>query len=212
MKLFRTALIFLICVSASFAQYKATKTTEMPAGISPELKALLAPEGHAIQTDDGKTLYHLFFVKQVPAGSNTEMSVTNKDIAHGTLLGVAYYPEEYEDRRGQTVQAGTYTLRFSYYPINGAHQGVAPQRDFLILVKAEMDQDLASQPGYDMLMGLSMASSGIPHPNILSMWKNDYGADPGFVKEGEGEPEWVLYTTIGGKKVAILTVGVHHEG
>ena len=51
-------------------------------------------------------------------------------------------PERGADRRGQTIKPGVYTLRYGNYPQNGDHQGVEPQRDFLVLSPVAEDKDV----------------------------------------------------------------------
>jgi hypothetical protein len=194
------------------AQYTVKPESEMPAGVPDAVKAMLKPEGQSIFEGDTKLLT-LFYVATVPAGSNAENAVTNKDIAHGTILGIANFPAESKDRRGNVVKAGTYLMRFSFFPVNGAHQGIEPQRDFLILTDPSIDSDFAAQPNFNDLMPVAIKSASSQHPMALSCWKNDYDQAPGLVKEGEdSHPEWVLYTTIGDKKIAIIVVGQHTEG
>lgn len=194
------------------AQYAVKPESQMPAGVPDAVKALLKPEGQSIFEGDTKLL-SLFYVAKVAPGSNTEMNVTNTDIAHGTLMGVVNFPADSRDRRGNAIKAGTYLLRLSFFPINGAHQGIEPQRDFLVLTKPSLDTDAAAQPDFKALMEIAMKSATAPHPMTLSCWKNDFDQAPGLVKEGEGEhPTWVLYTTIGDKKLGIIVVGQHVEG
>ena len=76
-------------------------------------------------------------------------------IPHGALIGVIRFAGQGADRRGQVLKPGVYTMRYSRYPVDGAHQGVAPQRDFLLLVPAAEDKDPASTPEYDPLVQMS---------------------------------------------------------
>ena len=96
-------------------------------------------------------------------------------------------------------------MRFSFFPQNGDHQGVAPQRDFLVLSQAAEDKDGAANPVFDALMTMSRKASGTPHPLVFSMWKDDADAKPGFEKQGEND--WVLHVKIGDVPVAIILVG-----
>lgn len=208
----RIALSFVLFAATLLGQYSVKPETSMPADVPEAVKGLLKPEGQAIFEGD-KKLMSLFYVSALPAGSNAEMNVTHKDIAHGTLLGIANFPADYKDRRGNLIGAGTYNLRLSFFPVNGAHQGIEPQRDFLILTKPSVDADAKAQPAYDSLMEMAIKSASVQHPLAMSCWKNDYDQENGLVKEGEDDhPSWVLYTDIAGKKMAIIVVGVHTEG
>ena len=130
-------------------------------------------------------------------------------IPSGALLGVLRFPAKAGDRRGQTIAAGVYTLRYGNYPVNGNHQGVAPQRDFLLLVPAALDKTTDAVADFDALLNLSRKASGTPHPAVLSFWKADADDKPGFEKQGE--KDWVLTANLGNTKVSILLIGKVEE-
>ncbi len=110
----------------------------------------------------------------MPSGPATgESSVTLPTIPPGALLGELRFPAKGSDRRGQDIAPGVYTLRYGNYPVNGNHQGVAPQRDFLVLVPAALDKSADPISDFDALMDLSRKASRTPHPAVLSFWKAD---------------------------------------
>jgi len=90
-------------------------------------------------------------------------------------------------------------------PINGDHQGAAPQRDFLLMTPAAQDTDPNATPNFDTLVGMSRKASGTPHPAVLSFWKSDTDT-PGFAKQGDSD--WVLQAKLGDTPIAIILVGV----
>ena len=96
-------------------------------------------------------------------------------------------------------------MRYSQYPVNGDHQGVAPQRDFAVLVRASDDADATSTPGFDALVALSAKASGTPHPAVLSIWSSASDKFPSFAKQGDHD--WVLDTKIGDIPVSIILAG-----
>jgi hypothetical protein len=96
-------------------------------------------------------------------------------------------------------------LRYSLQPVNGDHQGVAPQRDFLVMIPAADDTDPAAAPGLDDLMKMSRKASGTPHPAVLSMSSSSNSTFPELKKEGDSD--WVLHTKVGDLGVAIIVVG-----
>jgi hypothetical protein len=114
-----------------------------------------------------------------------------------------HFPARWSDRRGQTIKAGLYTMRYSMYPINGDHQGAAPQRDFFVLTPIAEDKDLASTPNFDTLMNMSRKASGTPHPAVFSVWKAE-PSKPGLSQEGE---DWMIELKLGDLPVAIILVG-----
>ncbi|GAB4370572.1 MAG: hypothetical protein OHK0021_13380 [Bryobacter sp.] len=197
-------LIFALFVSCSlFAEdYKLEKAAAPPAAAA----NLLSAEGIKVMDPAGKPLCEIWMRKQIPTGEKSaEMLLTLPEVAHGTFMGVVTFPANYRDRRGQTIKAGTYTLRYSYYPQNGDHQGVAPQRDFLLLTPMDLDKNLEANPNFKELTELSMKASGTPHPAVYSFWKEEESFTPGIRQLGE--TDWVLYTDQGGIKLAIILVG-----
>jgi len=141
-----------------------------------------------------------------PAGAkSTEESVTLPTIPQGALLGAIRFDGSGADRRGQTIKPGVYTLRYSIMPINGDHQGAAPQRDFLLMTPAADDKDLNAAPNFDTLVAMSRKASGTPHPAVLSVWKADSGT---LSLTKQGDSDWVLQSKVGDTPIAIILVGV----
>ena len=116
------------------------------------------------------------------------------------------FPVAGSDRRGQTIKPGLYTLRYSRYPVDGNHQGVAPNRDFLILSPADIDKDPAATPAFDPLMDMSRKASGTPHPACLEMAPPASDAKfPGFAKQGD--KDWVMDVKIGTLPLGVILIG-----
>jgi hypothetical protein len=204
-------ILFTLAISASiaFAQYKMEPAGAPPTGVAPEVAKVLQPTGTKILNAGGTEVCEVWFRTALPAGQgSTEPNVTFPSVPHGALLGVISFPAAGSDRRGQTLKPGVYTLRYSLYPVNGDHQGVAPQRDFLVLAPAASDTDPNSLPAYDDLMNMSRKASGTPHPAVLSIESPaGDGKIPSLVKEGESD--WVLNTNIGNLKVGVILVGTY---
>lgn len=197
--------VFLLAASA-FAQYKVEAAEAPPSELAPAIAAELQPAGQKIIAPDGKVWCEVWFRKEVSASApSNESDVTWKTVPPGTLVGAIRFPNGGSDRRAQPVKAGVYTLRFSMFPINGDHQGVAPQRDFLVLSPAATDQALDPIAKFDDLMNLSRKVSGTPHPAVLSMWLIESDFTPGI--EQMGEHDWVLKAAVGDAKIALILVG-----
>lgn len=162
----------LLAASCAWAQYKVEAAAAPPAEVS-TLASALAKDGVKVLKPDGSVLLELWLVAALPGGGEPQQNSSLSTIPHGALLGVARYPARSSDRRGQQIRPGVYTLRYSFYPMNGDHQGVSPQRDFAILAPAAEDTDPAAKPSFDALMDLSRKASKTPHPLVLSVWKDD---------------------------------------
>lgn len=178
-----------------------------PTEVSPEVAAVLQKQGAKILKADGSVFCEVWFREgAAPAAKTAEPNATMAAVAHGALLGVIRFPQAGEERRGQSLKPGVYTLRLSFYPENGDHQGVAPQRDFLIMALAAEDKDPNSTPSFDALMEMGKKASGTPHPPSLSCWKVDRDFKPGLSMMGEHD--WVLQTRIAGMDAAVIVMGV----
>jgi len=190
----------------AWAQYKYEAAGAPPEELAPAIREALQKTGHRIIAPNGSVFAELWFRAQAPSGpATTEEGVSLTTIPHGSLVGVIRFPGRGADRRGQTIKAGVYTLRLAYYPVDGAHQGIAPQRDFLKIIPAAEDKDLNATPSYDELVAMSTKASGTSHPAILGVWKLDK-PEPAGLRQHEGD--WILHATIGDIPIAVIVVGV----
>jgi len=206
MKLMTRICSFLLAATAVFAQYKAQPAGDLPTEAAAPILGTLNKAGTKIVGDNGSPYIEIWLRSTMPSGPSTgESSVTLPTIPPGTLLGVLRFPAKGSDRRGQNIAAGVYTLRYGNYPVNGNHQGVAPQRDFLVLVPAALDKTADAIADFDALMELSRKASGTPHPAVLSFWKADADQKPGLEKQGE--KDWVLTAKLGDTAVSIILIG-----
>ena len=203
----KIAALALLSCSFLLGEMKVDKAGAPPQEAAP-LAAALSPAGLKILKDNGSVLMEIWFVKELPKGGTAEPNATFPNVAQGALLGVARFPDKHSDRRDQTIKPGVYTLRYSRYPTNGDHMGVAPQRDFVILSPAATDTDPAATPNFAKLMSMSRVASGTPHPLVLSIWKEDLpGVEPGI--EVLGDEEQILHTKIGGVLISLIVAGAH---
>lgn len=188
-------------------EYKAEPGSAPPAELSDSIKGLLEKQGVKI-SKDGEPLSQIWFRTEVPSGPpSTEGNRTLPTVPHGSLIAVIKVEQTYSDRRGQTFKPGLYTMRYSYYPENGDHQGAAPQRDFLLLSDAATDTDGKATPVFKELVDRSKKVSNTPHPTVFSIWKED----PKYFKDGSleklGETDWVLMHKIGNVGVSMIVAG-----
>jgi hypothetical protein len=197
--------LLAFCSLTVFAQYKAAPAGPPP-GEASAVAGALAKSGVKVTKADGSTLLEIWLVAQEPSGGPAQDAASLPGYPVGALLGVVRFPAKHADRRGQSIQPGVYTLRYGVYPVNGDHQGVAPQRDFAVLSPAAIDTDPTAKPDFNALMGMSKKASGTPHPLVLSIWKDDAGSQAGTI-ELQGESDQVLHTKIGATPLAIIIVG-----
>jgi hypothetical protein len=193
-----------LLAAVAFGQYKLDSTGAPPSELAAGIRGALQQEGAKIIGPDGSPYAEIWLRAQAPGGSNPEQNVSFTDVAHGALMGVVRFPGKATDRRGQAIAPGVYTLRLSFFPVDGAHQGVSQTRDFLLLVSADLDKDPNATPGYKDLIELSKKASGTNHPAILNAWKGESGGQTELKQEGE---DWVLHSKLGNEPIAIIVVG-----
>jgi len=204
----RTAAQFAVVFAAgalAYGQYKSEPAGAPPSDVAPAIQQALQKDGVRISGPSG-TVCEIWLRTTAPSGpKSSEPDLTLPTIPHGSLLGVIRYPNKGSDRRGTTIKPGVYTLRYSYYPVNGDHQGVAPQRDFALLSLASADTDLNATPTFDQLVATSRKADGTQHPLVLSIWNPDPDFKAGFDKQGD--TDWVLEEKLGDTSFAIILVG-----
>ncbi len=199
-------LSFALAASAAFAQYKMEPAGAPPSDLAPAFASELQPQGYKILSDSGTVWCEIWLRKVAPSGSkSTEDAVALPTIPQGSFLGVLRFPAQGADRRGQVIKPGTYTMRYSLYPVNGDHQGVAPNRDFALLVPAAEDKDPNAKPNFDALVAMSRKASGTPHPAVLNIYNSTSDKLPSLEKQGDHD--WVLNAKLGDQPFAIIVVG-----
>src|SRR5579883_400035 len=148
--------ILLSATALSAQDYKlaAAPLAGPPSGLPAAYSSLLGP-GMRVDGPDGNSKVEVWFCKSIASGAQPSDPAIVFGIAQGTLLGVIRWPGKGSDRRGQDIAPGLYTLRYSNFPVDGAHQGVAPQRDFALMTPIANDPDPAAKPAFDALVQMS---------------------------------------------------------
>jgi len=198
-------LLLSILVTAWAQDYKVEPLSSAPAGLPAGFSSVIQGQGYRVTGPSGPWC-EIWFRSAIPPGPKPTDDAIVFAISQGTLVGILRFPSEGSDRRGQTVKAGLYTMRYSDFPVDGAHQGVAPQRDFLLLTPLAADDDPAATPAFDKLVQMSTKASGTPHPAVLSIEKPGVANFPSITTEGD-TPDQVLNVKIGDLPFALIVVG-----
>jgi len=192
--------ILLYFAAIAFAQDYKLETIATPApGVPAAYTAELADSGYRVGT-----WCEVWFRKAIPTGAQPSDQAIAFPIAQGMLLGVIRFPGAASDRRGQPLKAGVYTLRYSNFPADGAHQGVAPQRDFALATPIANDPDPKAMPDFAKLVAQSK-TSGTAHAAVFSIEPPSGSNFPAITKEGEHDT--VLNVKIGNLPFAIIVAG-----
>lgn len=156
------------------------------------VRSALSAKGYRITPDDATPAIEIWYRKEVSAQPKAASTNAVYDrLTASALVGVLHFTKASTDYRGQSVAAGFYTLRAALMPDDGNHLGVAPSRDFLLLVPAAADPGPDATPKFADLVALSRQASGTKHPAPLSLVPAEGGAAPAITKDDEGH---VIFT------------------
>jgi len=184
--------------------YKLATISTAPPNLPVAYASVIDTTGYRVMGPNGPWC-EIWLRKSIAAGPKSTDDAIVLPLAQGTLLGIIRFPAAGYDRRGQTVKAGAYTLRYSNYPVDGAHQGVAPQRDFALLTPLSADSDPNATPAFQALVDASINGVGTPHPAVLSLEAPAGAAAPAVVKQGDSD--WALSVKVGDVRFAIIIAG-----
>ena len=186
---------------------------------SPEIAALLQSTGFKLIKGESRTVCEIWPCKEWPIAADAKTGVeVITPLTPGQLIGVIRYPRKATDFRDQEIAAGVYTLRYGQQPVDGAHVGTSPTRDFLVVSPADKDKSPAVLD-YKALIAAGKETSGTSHPAILSLQRPGESTEPLAVREN-AEKEWTIVrftgkTSAGGatKDLALeaVLVGVAKE-
>jgi hypothetical protein len=191
-------LLVLLAAPVVFGQYKMDQAGGPPPA---ELASAVVAPGVKIMAGD-KLFCELWLAKTAPSGApSAEADVTLPTIPVGALLGVVKFADKAADRRGQPIGAGVYLLRYVRMPVNGAHVGAAPQRDFVAMIPQAIDK--GGTPDLDATIAMSTKASGTAHPAVLSLAPGS--GQISFTKEGDHD--WTLNTKLGDLPIALILIG-----
>jgi hypothetical protein len=178
---------------AAFAvgqEYKVAKL-EMaaPAAVAPEISSLLQPAGFKVMKGSA-TVFEMWPAKEWPIAADAQAGAeVLYPLTPGQLIGVTRYTQKGADFRDQEIAPGTYVVRYGQQPVDGAHVGTSPTRDFLLLLPAAKDRDPKTLD-YKTLTTASKEASGTAHPAILSLQSATAG-EPLALRE-DSERQWVV--------------------
>ncbi len=185
-------LFFLFSALLSLAQAGKVETIAGPtdASIPQTVKDVLDTKGYRVSLDDGSVACEIWLRRAVPAQAKQDVAgALYPQLAESTMLGIISFPHDATDYRGQPVKPGIYTLRYELIPNDGNHLGVAPNRDFALLVPVSSDPDPNATFKFDELVNLSRKASGTRHPAPLNL--PQAGGATGTVAKDD-EDRWIL--------------------
>jgi hypothetical protein len=198
------AVLFVVALLGWAQDYKLEPVGTAAPGLPAAYASVIQTQGYRLAGPAGPWC-EVWFRKSIPSGSKSSDDSVALPIPQGTLIGILRFPGQGADRRGQVIKPGVYTMRYSNFPVDGAHQGVAPQRDFALLTPVTNDADPAATPAFAPLVQMSLKASGTPHPAVFSIEPPAGTTFPAVAKEGE--KGWTLSVKVGDLSLSIILVG-----
>jgi hypothetical protein len=161
-------------------------------GASESVRKVLEPKGSRVTLSDGSVGCDIWLRSGVPAGKTEAPGAIYTMLGESSLIGVITFPKATSDFRGQSVKAGTYTMRYALHPSDGNHLGISPVRDFLVLIPVSVDQNADAQYKFEELVKMSAKASGTNHPAVISLLPPESKAAPTLVENEHGH---VIFVT-----------------
>lgn len=177
--------------------------------VSDAVRATLEDKGLRVIGEDGKPLCEVWLRKDVPTTKDEPMGAIFGQIQEGAVVGVVHFLAEAGDYRGQGIKPGYYVMRYTLILSDGAHLGVSPTRDFVLLTPASADTD-PKQLSQQETIKLSRQASGTNHPSPWSLVQpsaNDGLPKVNKADEGHAVLEFKLNTKTGVMPIGLVIIG-----
>ena len=172
---------------------------KVPDELSKAIAEQLEPKGIKVIRGTSRTVCEIWLTKQWPVKALKASGDVNYPFSPGQLIGVIRYPRRGADFRDQDIDSGVYTLRYGQQPVDGAHVGTSPTRDFLLLVRAA-DDKTTELMAYKPLAKASAEAAQTAHPALLSLQKVVGDGKAPSIRHNEDHDWWL--TRLSGKAVA----------
>ncbi len=161
-------------------------------GLDPAIAEQLAPTGVKIVRDGSRVVCEIWLLKSWELASFSPEGDLLYPFTPGQLIGLVRLPRKTGDFRDQGVAKGLYTLRYALQPVDGAHVGTSPTRDFLLMANAEIDTS-PEVKDIEALTKASAEAAGTAHPTLLAL--KVAAPDVQTLRHDETNDWWLLQLT-----------------
>jgi hypothetical protein len=164
------AVLMMLCTLCPAQSGKVESIGSLTDGeVSEQVRQSLEEKGYRLTLGEPKPYCELWLRKSVPTQANKSTELVYPQFAESTSLGVIHFSQVATDFRGHPIPAGFYTVRYELLPDDGNHLGVAPNRDFVLVIPARSDPDPKATFKYQELVEMSAKTAGTKHPAPLSL-------------------------------------------
>lgn len=155
------------------------------------VRQILDLKGYRLTLDEPNAACEFWIRKSVPVQPKKDAEgVAYPELAESTLVGVIHFFQGAADFRGHQIPSGFYTLRYELMPDDGNHLGVAPNRDFLLLIPAQSDSDPSVSFKFQDLVRMSARTAGTRHPSPLNLAPAENAATGTVTKDDQDH--WIF--------------------
>ena len=187
----RRIFFFLLLLVSTLAA-AAPKTEKIGAFTegSEKLNAALQSDGYRIYLPNTLACCDVWLAKKVATGKSNAPGANYPEFHESEFLGVINFPKGGGgDFRGQTIKAGSYTMRYELLPSDGNHMGVAPYPDMVLLIPVADDPDPDAKFDFAKMVELSAKAAGTAHPAAFEMMPAHDGQAAVF----QTDDGWVVF-------------------
>jgi hypothetical protein len=190
------------------ADHRLEPLSEAPPseGVAPAIAGLFEATGFRVIRGESRTVCDVWLCKQWDVAAGERPQAVNYPFPPGGLIGIVRYPRKGSDFRDQDIPEGVYTLRYAQQPVDGAHVGTSPTRDFLLLTPVAKETSPAA-PDYRTLVKQSAEAAGSSHPLLLSLQQAE-GKETSPAIRHIDEPDWWIARLGGKTKTATVPIDV----
>ncbi len=187
--LYLSCLVLFCCAGVSAQGYTVQVANDAPPqALSAAVRDTLSPQSLKV-SGPGGNICEIWLRKTVPGVAPAQqLGIVYPQIQEGTLVAAIQFSSDIKDYRRQVVHPGVYTLRYALSPVNGNHQGVAPQRDFLLAIPAALDQEPANATEAQTIE-LSKKSTSTNHASVwlLAPGEGDAASAPAITHDSDND-------------------------
>jgi hypothetical protein len=190
-------LVLVAALPVAAQEHRVAKIDTAPPAdaIAPTVASQIAATGFKV-TKGSAVLLEMWPAKEWPLAEGAAAGgEVLYPLSPGQLIGVARYPNKASDFREQDIPAGTYIVRYGQQPVDGAHVGTSPTRDFLLLLPAAKDREAAPLDS-KTLIETSKETTGTAHPAILSLQAAAADGEPLSIRD-DSERQLVIVRFVG---------------
>jgi hypothetical protein len=193
--LFRIVVAGIFLCGTLVAAQSVERLTLPAGGLSEPIRHAVDEKGYRIKLDNGWTA-DIWCAQQIVIMEKNVPGALYPDLEPGSFVGLLKLDQDTRDYRGQTVRAGTYTLRYELLPQDGNHLGVSPNPDFVLAIPVSEESNPVQPLVLKKVVAMSARSTGGSHPAVIAL---DNAGEPGTLTKTDNGVVFTVTIPAGAK-------------